>query len=179
MNNGTDSRFEPTGSLDYFKKAIRIIKLDQEVMAQVARDANALSFGLTVTAMGGALAFVPGDNLTAVLVGALYSVLILFLFAGFVHLCCGYSKDKEEFMGFVRVVGLSGVLDWAIIIPTIGMVAAVWSLVVSIVATQSVYQVTRGRASVVVLISAIILWTVSAMIFAGPLSFLDTTQTQP
>jgi len=172
VQKNSNSRFEPASTGDYFRKAIQIIKLNRLAMAQVARDPNAIRFGIAVTAMGGALAFVPGNSAAGALVGALFSILVLFLFSGFVHLLCGYSKGKEEFMGFVRVIGLSGIMDWAVIIPFISLVVAIWSIVVSIIAAQQVYHLTTGKATFVVMMSAAILWMVSLMIFAGPLSFL-------
>ena len=171
QNHGT-SQFEPASTLDYFKKAIRIVKLDQLTMAEVAIDPNAIRFGIAVTAIGGALAFVPGKNVAGILVGAIFSVFILFFFAGFVHLLCGYSKGKQEFMGFVRIIGLSGIIDWMVILPFTALVVTVWSVVISIVAAQKVYHLTGRKATFVVVISALILWTISGMLFAGPLSFL-------
>ena len=172
MQSQSPGQFEPASIRDYFKKAVGVVKLDQAAMADVAGDPNAIRFGIPVTAIGGALAFLPGKTLAGVLVGAFFSILVLFLFAGFVHLFCGYSKGKEEFMGFVRIIGLSGIIDWAVIIPFTGLAITVWSVIISIVATQEVYQLTRGKATFVILISALILWMFSLMIFAGPLSFL-------
>jgi hypothetical protein len=172
MQNQNTSPFEPAGTLDYFKKAIEIVKLNKLTMAEVAADPNAIRFGIAVTAIGGALAFIPGQSLAGVLVGALFSILVLFLFGGLVHLLCGYSKDKQEFLGFVRIVGLSGIIDWMIILPFTGLVVTVWSVVVAIVAAQEVYDLSGGKATSVVVISAMILWTISGMLFAGPLSFL-------
>ena len=172
MQDQGTGQFEPASTLDYFKKAVEIVKLDRAAMSQVARDANAIRFGIAVTAIGGALAFFPGKTLAGVLVGAFFSILALFLFAGFVHLFCGYSKGKQEFMGFVRIIGLSGIIDWAVIIPFAGLAITVWSVVISVVATQEVYHLTRGKATFIILISAVILWVFSLTIFAGPLSFL-------
>ena len=172
MQNQNVGQFEPASTFDYFKKAIEIVKLNRPAMAQVAKDPNAIRFGIAVTAIGGALAFIPGNSLAGVLVGAFFSILVLFLFGGVVHLFCGYSKGKEEFMGFVRIIGLSGIIDWAVIIPFAGLAVSIWSVVISIVATQEVYHLTRGKATFIVLISAFILWMMSLMIFTGPLSFL-------
>ncbi|MBW2330671.1 MAG: YIP1 family protein [Deltaproteobacteria bacterium] len=172
IQSQSGGQFEPASTLDYFKKAVEIVKVNQTAMAQVARDPNAIRFGIAVTAIGGALAFIPGNTLAGVLVGAFFSILVLFLFAGIVHLFCGYSKGKQEFMGFVRIIGLSGIIDWAVIIPFAGLAITIWSVVISIVATQEVYHLTRGKATFIVLISALILWTISLMIFVGPLSFL-------
>jgi len=167
-----NGQFQPASTGDYFKKAIQIIKLDRLAMAQVAGDPGAIRFGIAVAAIGGALAFVPSKSAAGTLIGALFSILVLFLFSGFVHLLCGYSKGKEEFLGFVRIIGVSSVMDWAVIIPFVSLIVTVWSIVVSIIAAQQVYQLTTGKATFVVMMSAVLLWIVSFMIFAGPLSFL-------
>ena len=172
MENQSKRQFEPAGTLHYFKQAIEVVKLNQQAMAEVAADANAIRFGISVTAIGGALAFIPGNSLAGVFVGAVFSILVLFLFSGFVHLLCGYSKGKEEFMGFVRIIGLSGIIDWMVILPFTGLVVTVWSVVISIVAAQKVYLLTRGRAVFAVVVSALIIWAIAGMLFAGPLSFL-------
>ena len=66
MENQSKSQFEPIGTLHYFKKAIEIVKLNQQTMAEVAADPNAIRFGISVTAIGGALAFIPGKSLASV-----------------------------------------------------------------------------------------------------------------
>lgn len=172
MQDDNTNRFEPAETFYYFRRAIEIIKLNQQTMARVAGDRDALGFGIAVTAIGGALAFIPGKSLAGVFVGALSSILALFLFSGFVHIFCGYSKGKEEYWGFARVVGLSGVLDWTVVVPLLGTVTTIWSVVIAVVAAQVVYQSTGVRATVAVLISALFLWMVTLSIFYGPLSFL-------
>ena len=172
MQNQSAGQFEPASTLDYLKKAIEIVKLNQSVMSQVAGDPNAIRFGIAVAAIGGALAFIPGNNLAGLLVGALFSIFALFLFAGLVHIFCGYSKGKQEFMGFVRIIALSSIIDLAVVIPFAGLAITIWSVVISIVAAQEVYHLNRGKATYIILISALILWIITLMIFAGPLSFL-------
>lgn len=178
MQNQHTSPLEPASTGAYFKKAIEIVKLNRHTMAEVASDPHAIRFGIAVTAVGGALAFIPGNSLVGGLVGALFSVFILFLFAGLVHLLCGYSRGKEEFMGFVRIIGLSGIIDWMVILPFTALVITVWSIVISVVAAQKMYQLTRDKAILVVIISALILWTISLQLFAGPLSFLQDVPAQ-
>ena len=172
MQDDNTDRFEPTGTFYYFRRAIEIIKLNQQTMVQVAGDPNALGFGIAVTAIGGALAFIPGKTLAGVFIGALFSILALFLFSGFVHMFCGYSKGKEQYLGFARVVGLSGVLDWTVIVPLLGTVATIWSVVIAVIAARVVYQSTGVRATLAVVISALFLWMATLSIFYGPLSFV-------
>jgi hypothetical protein len=172
MQDDNTGQSEPVGTTYYFRTAIEIIKLNQQTMAQVARDPNALRFGISVTAIGGALAFIPGKSLAGIFVGALFSILALFLFSGFVHMFCGYSKGREEYLGFARVVGIAGVLDWTVAVPLLGIVTTIWSVVIAVVAAQVVYRSTGSRATLAILLSAIFLWMVTLSIFHGPLSFL-------
>lgn len=172
MQSQNTGQFRPAGIFDYFRRAIEIIKLNQQTMTQVASDPNALRFGIVVTAIGGALAFIPGKVPAGVFVGALFSILALFLFSGFVHMFCGYSRGKEEYLGFARIVGLSGILDCTVITPLLGIVVTIWSVVISIVAAQVVYNSTGARATLAVLISALVLWMIALSTFFGPLSFL-------
>ena len=170
MQDQDTSQFEPAGMSDYFRKAFQIIRLDQSAMLEVAQDRNALRFGIPVTAIGGALAFLPGEDLTALLVGALFSLVVLVFLAAFVHLLCGYTKSKQEFLGFVRIIAVAGILDWAVVIPYTGVFITVWSVAIAIAAAREVYYLTRAKAIFTVLISVIMLWMMTLIIFTGPLS---------
>lgn len=75
-------------------------------------------------------------------------------------------------MGFVRIIALSSIIDLAVVIPFAGLAITIWSVVISIVAAQEIYLLNRGKATFIILISALILWVITLMIFAGPLSFL-------
>ena len=175
MQDQKHVQFEPAGTLHYFRKAVEVIKLDRLAMAEVATDSKAIRFGLAVTAIGGALAVFPHSNFTGLAVAALYSMAALFLFAGFVHLIAGYSKGKEQYMGFVRIMALSGIIDWAVVIPLAGLFATIWSLVIAVSATRQLYHQGAGKATFCVLLSASALWLITLVIFAGPLGFLYKT----
>jgi hypothetical protein len=170
MEPSSPGRPEPKNPFVYFKKALQIIQLRPPAMMEVAEDPGALSFGIVVTAIGGVLSFAPGRGPVALLIGALFSIFVLFFFAALVHLFCGYSKGKQEFIGFLRIVAVAGILDWTVVVPHAHMVIAVWSIVVSIVSARQVYQLSVAKAILAVLMSAVILWIISLMIFTGPLS---------
>ena len=136
MQSQNYPQFEPAGTLHYFKKAVDVVRLNRSAMAEVASDGNAIRFGLVITAIGGGLSVLPYTNLEGLFVAALYSLVALFLFAGFVHLIAGRLKGKEEFMGFVRIVALSSIIEWVAVIPQAAIFATIWSVVVAIVATR-------------------------------------------
>jgi hypothetical protein len=165
-------QFEPAGSFYYLKKAIEVVKLNRQVMEEIAGDNNALRFGLAITAIGGSLTVISHTDTEGLIVFALFAVGALFLFAGFVHLLAGYSKGKEEYMGFVRITALTGILDWLAVVPFTALFVTIWSVVVAVVATQEVYKVTKGKAILLVLLSASALWTIALVLFSGPLGFL-------
>ncbi|NVM22912.1 MAG: hypothetical protein HWN68_14170 [Desulfobacterales bacterium] len=172
MMRRDDPQFQPPGTFDYFRKAFEIVKLNKPAMDEVATDRNAIRFGLVVTATGGVLAVLPESNFLGIAFAAVYSVVALFLFSALLHLSAGFSKGKEEFMGFVRIMALSGILDWTVIIPMVGLFATIWSIVVAVVATRQIYDVGGGKATLCVLLSAFSLWMISLILFAGPLGSL-------
>jgi hypothetical protein len=172
MQDQGDPQFEPAGTFHYFRKAVEVVKLDRAAMAEVAQDSNSIRFGIAVTAIGGVLAVLPDANLIGIAVAALYSVAALLVFAGFVHIIAGYSMGKEKFLGLVRIIALSGIIDWLAIIPLAGLFAAIWSVVIAVVATRHVYHLASGKAILCVLVSASALWLITATLFAGPLGSL-------
>ncbi|MCD6137722.1 MAG: hypothetical protein J7J91_03920 [Deltaproteobacteria bacterium] len=172
MRSDKGPQFEPAGTFDYVRKAVEVVKLNRAVMAEVAADMNVIRFGLAVTAIGGAVAVLPYTNIRGIIVAAVYSIAALFLFAGFVHVMAGYSGGKQEFMGFVRVIALSGIIDWVAVVPVIGLFATTWSVVIAVVAARQIYDLRRGRAAFVVILATLVMWAITAMIFSGSLGSL-------
>ena len=172
METKQPRQFEPAGFFDYFKKAIEVVKLNRLVMKEIAHDKHALKFGLAVTAIGGSLTVISHTKMEGLVVFALFAIGALFLFAGFVHLLAGYSKGKDEYMGFVRIIAVTGILDWLAVVPFTALFVTIWSVVVSVVATQEVYNASKGKAILFVLLAAAALWTMALVLFSGPLGFL-------
>ncbi|MDY6837799.1 MAG: hypothetical protein SWH78_07480 [Thermodesulfobacteriota bacterium] len=166
------SPFEPQGPFHYFKLSVEVVKLNRLAMAEVAGNASAMRFGIGVTAIGGAIPVVPHTGPVGPLVAGFCSVGSLFLFAGFLHLIAGRSKGKEEFLAFVRIFALTGIIDWLALLPLAGLLAIIWSVVVAIVAVEQVYELTRAKATSSVLLSVSALWVVTLALLAGPLGQL-------
>jgi len=167
--------FEPSGAFHYIKLAIEIVKLNGQAMGQAAKDKNALTFGLAMTAIGGGLTVISHTDLRGLVVCVLFAVVTLFLFAAFVHLLAGYSKGKEEFLGLVRITALSGILDWLAVTPLTALLVTIWSVVVAVVATRKIYDLKKSKATVFVLLSASALWAIALVLFTGPLGVLYET----
>jgi hypothetical protein len=165
-------QFEPHGTFHYFRLAVEVVKLNRGVMAEVATNTRIMSFGIGVTALSGAIVVLPYTNMIACMVAALFSVGSLFLFAGFLHLIAGRLRGKEEFMAFVRIFALTGIIDWVAVLPLAGLLATIWSAVVAVVAAEQVYELSRGKAILCVLLSVFALWVVTLVLLAGPLGQL-------
>jgi len=171
MKNLDNTPFEPPGTMEYLAKALRILLLHRPTMAHVARDSNALRVGLALTACGGALSVLTSADLKTFVFFGLYAVAVLFLFAGFIHLLAGYSRGKEEYLGFVRICALSSMIDCLAVIPTVGaLIAALWGIAVAVAATEEVYGLTRGRAVLCTLAAVFILWFFTILLAGGPLA---------
>lgn len=164
------NEIEATSHLDYLRKAIEIVKLNRITMSQIAKDEKATWMGIIITGISGALVFISGSDLSEIILGAAYSVVAIFAFAGLVHIMSVYSMNTKEFMGFFRVNALAGILDWACVIPVIGWIVSLWGIPIAIVSAEEVYGLTRKRSTVIVLVSVLILWVITFAIFTGPLS---------
>jgi len=161
-------KIEPISHFDYLKKAIEIVKLNRKMMSLIAKDERATWIGIVITGIGGALVFIPGSDLKETMLGAVYSIVALFIFAGLIHLLSGRSMNKDDFLGFFRINALAGILDWAIVIPVIGWLITLWGIPIAIVSGEEVYGFSRKRSVAIILISVVILWIITFVMFTGP-----------
>jgi hypothetical protein len=160
---------EPTGWRYYIKLAIETVRLNRRAMEAAAADGGALRFGLVATALGGGFSVLFHTGWEGVVLFSFFSVASIFLFSAFLHLFAGYTKGKVEFTGLVRIVALSGIIDWLAVIPVAALVVTVWSVVIAVVAVQEVYGLSKGRAVFCVMMAACALWIVTLVLFSGPL----------
>jgi len=156
----------------YFSKAFEIIKLDTSAINDIANDPEAIKIGLYITSVGGMLGFAKTNSFSMIIFGAFYSIFVLFLFTAIIHLLCGYTKDKKEFMAFARIIALGNLIDWLAIFPILNIFTTIWSGGIAIFALNNVYGINKSRAILVIITALFILLLFIGMILTGPLSFL-------
>ena len=152
----------------YLRLGLETIRLNRDAMAVAAQDSGVLRFGLMATVLGNAFSVLFYAGWKGVVFFAVFSVATVFLFTAFVHLFAGYTKGKVEFVGLLRIVALSGIIDWLAAIPFAALIVTLWSIAVAVVGVQEVYGLTKGRAIFCVLMSACGLWIITAVLFSGP-----------
>jgi hypothetical protein len=160
---------EEFGVRYYLTLAMETVRLNRDAMAVAAADTGALPFGLAATVLGNAFSVLFYTDWRGIVFFSLFSLAAVFLFVAFAHLFAGYTKGKAEFMGLLRIVALSGIIDWLAAIPFAALVVTVWSIAIAVVGVQEVYRLTKGRAVFCVLLSACALWIITAVLFSGPL----------
>jgi hypothetical protein len=159
---------EPFGNFHYFRKAFEILMLNRSTMQEIATDARALRFGLAVAACGGALSVLPRADFKMFLFFGCYSVAAIFLFAGFIHILAGYTKGKEHYMALIRISALASIADGLAAIPVLALLITLWGIVVSVVATEEIYEISKGKSCLYVLLSVAALWTITLLLLTGP-----------
>jgi hypothetical protein len=169
MTQGQEPNLKNMGLLYYAKLAIETVRLNRQAMAVAASDSGAFRFGLVATALGGGFSVVLYTGLEGVVLFSLFSVGSIFLFSAFVHLFAGYTKGKTEFVGFMRIVALSGIIDWLAVIPFAALLVTLWSIAIAVVGVQEVYGLQKGRAVFCVIMGACALWIITIILFSGPL----------
>lgn len=157
------------GGLHYYARlAIETVRLNRSAMAVASGDRWALVFGLVATALGNGFSVLFYSGWKGIALFACFSVATIVFFSAFVHLFAGYTKGKAEFLGFMRIVALSGIIDWLAVIPFAALLVTLWSVVIAVVGVQEVYGLSRGRAVLCVIISACALWIITVALFSGP-----------
>ena len=167
----------------YFKKGIALAMLKGEVAEEVAADEEAfvpallfIAFpgllggavlAVAVTAMGPMLMmaapFLSGVpymmlafmfvvfGLTASIFGSLIS-------AGLWHLIATkVFKGEAKFLDYYQTLGIGGLVAWGGMVPYIGFLFSIWSIMVSIVITKSVYGLSTGKAVAVILLPVLLI----------------------
>lgn len=168
MKNDDKLPVVPSGDFHYFRKAFEILLLNRATMEDIATDPHALRFGLAIAACGGALSVLPRANLKMFVFFGCYAVAAIFLFAGFLHVMAGYTKGKEHYMGLVRISAFASIIDGLAAIPVLALVITIWGMVVSVVATGEIYEISKGKAALYVLLSVAALWAMTLVLLTGP-----------
>lgn len=148
------------GFVDYLKKGLEIIKLNEKVMGDVAKDQKATGMAVLFIAIAG-VAMAIGTFMWMGIIFYPIAVLIgSFIGVGILHLFAKLFGGKGAFMDLYRVFGIGYILSWISVIPVVGPmisgIAGLWMIVVSIIAVRKVHSLSTGKAVAVVLIPVVI-----------------------
>jgi hypothetical protein len=136
------------------RRGVEIVKLDRAAYREVAADPLAFTPALTITALAGLAMWLapPHWPVLGILTGPLISLASLFLAATVLHFVATLLGGHGEYFVLLRVFGAGQVLGWLQIVPVVGGVTQLWSLVIASVAVREVYGLDRSKAILTVLI---------------------------
>ena len=183
------------GYFDYLKTGFEIVKLNRREISNAANDEQATRWsmltvvlvavvysvlagliGAAVGSMFGSL-FGKGAALGSafglgIFVFQLVATLVMFfLMAGILVLVSRMFGSQGSFMNLVRPLGLAYPLNILSLVPLLGILASIWSLVVMAVTVSETQKLSIGKSIGVLVISivafAIIFWLLFMVVFAG------------
>jgi len=167
--------------MGYVKKGVEIVKLDRDAISGVASDPGSfgpavLFFGISGLAAGVSGAVVTGGAGSFMLLsGPVFAVIGSFAGVGILHLLSRLMGGTARYRGYYSALGIGNIIRWALVVPFLGFIAALWYLPVMVVVTERVHGISTARAVFVVLLPAIVLFLIilSVIMIAGMAVFMS------
>lgn len=141
------------------KGGFEIVRLNRTAMRQVASDPEAFAPALLITALVGIAMWIapPSFAIHGVITLPLLALIMLFVGAGIFHFMANLFGGQGEYMVLLRVLGAGRVLGWLRLIPVVGPIADLWSLMIAVVAIEELYGLDRTKAILTVAIPVAVL----------------------
>jgi hypothetical protein len=156
--------------VDYIKDGIELIKLNTSVADKLAKDKAAFGMGVLFFAIAGVASAIGMLNFIGIVVMPILEVVGSFIGVGILHLLAMIFGGKAKFGQYYGVLGIGALISWISVIPIIGvflsMLAGLWMIVMAIVITKTVHQLSTGKAAAVVLIPVAIVMIISFVLAA-------------
>ncbi len=145
----------------------RALKLDSAVYSEVAEDPAGTTQALIVTAAAFAIGGLTGEGnfLGNVIGGAVAGIVGLIIWSGVVLLLGKLFSGQATYTQLLRGIGLTAAPVALSVIPFLGFLGLVYSLIMQVRAVKELHKISDGAAVVVVLIPWII-FTILAVIIA-------------
>jgi hypothetical protein len=156
---------------------VEVVRLKRSAYRDVAADPLALAPSLMITALAGVALWLapPHYPILGILTYPLLSLALLILAVTVLHFVATLLGGRGHFLTLLRVFGVGRVLGWVQIVPFLGSIAQLWSLVISVVAMEELYGLDRSKAVISVLIPAVGLFAFSLVGFLFQLALLGGT----
>ncbi len=145
----------------------RALKLDSAVYSEVAEDPAGTTQALIVTAAAFAIGGLTGEGnfFGNVIGGAVAGIVGLIIWSGVVLLLGKLFSGQATYTQLLRGIGLTAAPVALSVIPFLGFLGLVYSLIMQVRAVKELHKISDGAAVVVVLIPWII-FTILAVIIA-------------
>jgi len=116
--------------------------------------------------MGNATGFPPQAMMFLPIIRkASYGLVIIFVLlallgsiigVGFLNLVAKLFKGEGTFLNYYQTMGIGSLVSWGGVVPYIGFLFSIWSIVVAVVVTARVHKLSTGKAVAVVLMPVIL-----------------------
>lgn len=148
------------------ERLTRVLKLDSAVFKEIAEDESATGTAVGVSALAAAIGGISSDtNLIAgIIVGAISGVIGLFIWTGLVFVTGKLFGGKAPYIKLVRPIGYASAPFALSIIPFLGLIGLVYSLVIQIRAVREVNEVGDGSAVATVLLPFGIIFIIAVLL---------------
>ncbi|MDD5112213.1 MAG: YIP1 family protein [Candidatus Altiarchaeota archaeon] len=167
------------------KQAVRILKLDEKAISEVASNQNSTIYALIIiliTAFASGVAFDKRIDADNAIINPLLYVVYIVVIVGILHLLARIASGKGQYIDLFRVIGLLFITNWVDIMVGIAVYymgilvhmppvesqrlmikvgsiitipVSVWKTVVSIIVVKSIYKLSSIRAVLVVVLPII------------------------
>lgn len=176
---------EPTSFFGYFRKGVQLAMLKGDVAEEVAADEEAFGpalfiylfpsfiIGLLMVGMIHLFAGMAGDGAAmgpqAMAMGFVkkfsFGIIPLLpllalagsvVYVGILHLVAKIFKGEGRFLDYYQTMGVGSLVSWGGIIPYLGFIFSIWSVVVCVIVTSRVHNLSTGKAVAVVLLPIVL-----------------------
>lgn len=154
---------------DYLKKAWEVIKLNTNVIGELAADEKAMGPAIGIVAISGVCWAIGALQPVGIIYGPIVRLIGFFIFSGIVHFAATtFLGGKGEFKSFMTPVGFAIMATWISIIPLLGIalgaLAGLWVLVPAVLTAERVYGIDRGKAVIAVLTPIVIFMVLGSIL---------------
>jgi hypothetical protein len=157
-------------------KAIDVVKLDRGVIKEVYDKKESNLPAMLIASIGGFLSIILSVGFMALIVGPLFAVVSIGIYTAIIFFLALIFGGKGSYEKLFNVIAYASILTWISIIPYLGWIFSLWIFVVTFVALEVNFNLTRKRALIVVSIPIIVSFIVSLAI-AGLIFFITHQNT--
>jgi len=88
----------------------------------------------------------------------LAALIFSLIWVGLLHLVAKLFKGEGRFLDYYQTMGIGSLVSWGGIIPYVGILFSLWTIVVSVVVTSRVQKLSTGKAVAVVLMPLVVIF---------------------
>jgi len=136
----------------------RAVTLKEGVYAEIGSDQAATGQAIVVAAVAGLISSVTGaGGFFGRIIGGIGGVIGLAIFSGVIFLIGRLFKGQGQYVELFRGLGYASAPSALGLIPFLGWIGGIWSVVLAIRAVKEINKVSDGAAAVTVLIPVVVI----------------------